>query len=76
MIGASQPYTTTAYTAYIAHADDAGAPTAVPTITYSVAGNSQQNDDASAIGYCAMLGKSPVLRDEEGSNRTYECRYR
>jgi hypothetical protein len=68
VIGASRTYTTTAYN------DNSVVPNAVPTITYSMAGNRQQNDDAPAIRYCAMLGKSPVLRGEDGANRTYECR--
>jgi hypothetical protein len=69
--GANRTYTTTTYAAYNAYS---GAPNPVPTITYSMAGNSQQNSDAPAIRYCAMLGKSPYLRGEQGSNRTYECR--
>jgi hypothetical protein len=68
VIGASRPYTTAAYN------DNSVVPNAVPTITYSMAGNSQQNNDAPAIRYCAMLGRSPVLRGEDGANRTYECR--
>jgi hypothetical protein len=60
--------------AYVAYTDASATPTAVPTITYSMAGNRAQNDDAPAIRYCAMLGKSPYLRGEDGNSRTYECR--
>ena len=68
VIGANQPYATPSYQ------DNSASPNAVPTITYSTAGNSQQNSDAPAIRYCAMMGKSPVLVREDFSNRTYECR--
>ena len=47
---------------------------AVPTLTYSMAGNSQQNADAPAIRYCAMLGKSPYLVNRDGPSLTYQCR--
>ena len=69
VIGQSQPYR-----APVAYAETAVTPTAVPTITYSMAGNRQQNDDAPAIRYCAMLGKSPYLQGDDGNNRTYVCR--
>jgi len=70
VLGANQAYTARTYAAYT---ESSIAPNAVPTITYSTAGNSQQNSDAPAIRYCGMLGKSPVLRDENYSVRTYNC---
>jgi putative hemolysin len=65
---AGQPYVAPAYNTYAANV-----PVAVPTISYSTAGNSQANVDTQAIRYCGMLGKSPVLRDQYYSNRTYTC---
>jgi len=65
---AGQPYAAPVFNAYAENV-----PVAVPTISYSTAGNSQANVDTQAIRYCGMLGKSPVLRDEYYSNRTYTC---
>ncbi len=67
----SQAYVTP--TTYVAYADNAIEPNAVPTITYSTAGNSQRDPATPAIRYCGLLGKSPVLRDENYSMRTYQC---
>jgi hypothetical protein len=65
---AGQPYTAPVYRTYAENV-----PVAVPTISYSTAGNNQANVDQQAIRYCGMLGKSPVLRDQYYSNRTYTC---
>jgi len=48
------------------------APT-MPTITYELASDSRSTLDAPAIRYCGMLGKSPVLRSQDGHRVTYEC---
>jgi len=65
---ASQAFTAPVYTAAVENV-----PVAVPTISYSTAGNNQRDVAAPAIRYCAMLGKQPVLQNEYYSNRTYIC---
>jgi putative hemolysin len=42
-----------------------------PTISYDMA--SDGNPDAPAVRYCAMLGKTPLLRSQDGRRVTYEC---
>ena len=65
---AGQPFTAPVYTAAVENV-----PVAVPTISYSTAGNNQRDVAAPAIRYCGMLGKTPVLQNEYYSNRTYIC---
>jgi len=65
---ATQTFTAPVYTAAVENV-----PVAVPTISYSTAGNNQRDVAAPAIRYCAMLGKQPVLQNEYYSNRTYIC---
>ena len=55
-------------------AETAAAPNAAPTITYDVAADTTQALDAPAVRYCGKLGKSPVLRAQDGGSLTYECR--
>ena len=55
-------------------AETAAAPNAAPTITYDVAADTTQALDAPAVRYCGKLGKSPVLRAQDGGTLTYECR--
>jgi putative hemolysin len=63
-----QQFTAPVYTAAVENV-----PVAVPTISYSTAGNNQRDVAAPAIRYCGMLGKQPVLQNEYYSNRTYIC---
>jgi len=70
IIDPSQPFRTASYststTSYVP------AP-AAPTITYELASDGRSTLDAPAIRYCGMLGKSPVLRSQDGRRVTYEC---
>jgi hypothetical protein len=58
----------------VAVMESAAAPPAAPTITYDVTADGAQAPDAPAVRYCGTLGKSPVLRAQDGGTLTYECR--
>jgi putative hemolysin len=64
----NQPYRTAAF-----YPLAAPAPVAAPTITYELASDARGNLDTPAIRYCGMLGKSPVLRNQDGRRVTYDC---
>jgi putative hemolysin len=65
----SQPFRTASYSTSTSYVP---APP-VPTITYELASDGRSTLDAPAIRYCGMLGKSPVLRSQDGRRVTYEC---
>jgi len=65
----NQPFRTASYSGPSTYAPS---PTA-PTISYELASDGRGNLDAPAIRYCGMLGKSPVLRNQDGRRVTYEC---
>jgi hypothetical protein len=48
-------------------------PAAVPTISYELAADGRTNLDQPAIRYCSLLGKTPVLRSQDGRRVTYGC---